>query len=781
MSNQGDDCYFFFYSTCTKGDSCAFRHCEAALGMKQFAGLWQEGRCSPPNMQVRHMEIDKKRSEIACYWENQISGCQKANCAFHHTKGRFVDGAYFPPSKAVAKPEPSDPDVQTSVLLAAPAKLSGAPTPQIRGVKKMEATENVPSPTHPPVVINAADDDEDDDEFCPTCLVPENQQGTTVVSTRKSLTPRKDVDLNYGIKTLKEIKSEKQKNQGVANDDPLASPEILVSSFNQIDSSISVLRTVKFTNKDSTTKLSLAQRLGKRKTFHENSSIGSASGEEVLPSVKKTLSERLGKRITPPTDSPECLPKKVQNPRLVKDRLGLPQEQSSTQMETAATTATDFHIKTLEEIRQEKANQRLEQETTSLPSESKDKICIKNKLSSKTQTGIYIKSLGEIQAEKRLRQLKDGIQKRENAKDDLDNKANKVIGHTDGNTAQNNTIPTDATQKQINFIQKVQVERQFKQPLVNDNISSSVGTAKALSVSLKGPKQSSQSIEKVRVKTLEEIRQEKAFRLQQTAKSENVESVSQPQAPPKHKMSLRFSKIPGSTEAKMDQSTAEPSLPTNKAAEEENQVSMTFRSPVKTSNKEPSKKDVDTKPESGAVITDFRTSALTDKSNAEVLKSTILTVQKKGKPKLNVEPCVVKNPLPVKAAMKQKAQERTIVAEVKPMNSAVTCSEGKRAAEMLPVIDSSEEPSTDCIPQKRLKISSQASTSLPSASVTVQPALKSPRTSTASVGKTSMSTEDEFDELMWEISDDKLEAELELDSNKDEDALLLELSKMIDS
>ncbi|XP_044144206.1 zinc finger CCCH domain-containing protein 11A isoform X3 [Bufo gargarizans] len=557
MSNQGDDCYFFFYSTCTKGDSCAFRHCEAALGNETVCSLWQEGRCFRQICKFRHMEIDKKRSEIACYWENQISGCQKANCAFHHTKGRFVDGAYFPPSKAVAKPEPSDPDVQTSVRLAAPAKLSGAPTPQIRGVKKMEATENVPSPTHPPVVINAADDDEDDDDqfseegeeiksSAQHCLAPGNQQGTTVVSTRKSLTPRKDVDLNYGIKTLKEIKSEKQKNQGVAND-PLASPEILVSSFNQIDSSISVLRTVKFTNKDSTTKLSLAQRLGKRKTFHENSSIGSASGGEVLPFVKKTLSERLGKKITPSTDSPECLPKK------------------------------------------------------------------------------------------------------------------------------------------------------------------------------------------------------------------------------------------GSTEAKMDQSTAEPSLPTNKAAEEENQVSMTFGSPVKTSNKEPCKKDVDTKPKSGAVITDFQTSALADGSNAEVLKSTILTVQKKGKPKLNVELCVVKNPLPVKAAMKQKAQERTIVAEVKPMNSAVTCSEGKRAAEMLPVIDSSEEPSTDCIPQKRLKISSQASASLPCASVTVQPPLKSPRTSTASVGKTSMSAEDEFDELMWEISDDKLEAELELDSNKDEDALLLELSKMIDS
>ena len=32
-----------------------------------------------------------------------------------------------------------------------------------KGVMKVENSENVPSPTHPPVVINAADDDEDDD------------------------------------------------------------------------------------------------------------------------------------------------------------------------------------------------------------------------------------------------------------------------------------------------------------------------------------------------------------------------------------------------------------------------------------------------------------------------------------------------------------------------------------------------------------------------------------------------------------------------------------------
>lgn len=53
------------------------------------------------------------------------------------------------------------------------------------------------------------------------------------------------------------------------------------------------------------------------------------------------------------------------------------------------------------------------------------------------------------------------------------------------------------------------------------------------------------------------------------------------------------------------------------------------------------------------------------------------------KPKLNVEPCVVKNTLPVKAAMKRKAPERTAVAEVKPMSSAITCSEDQKAPGMV--------------------------------------------------------------------------------------------------
>lgn len=88
MTNHGDDCYFYYYSTCTKvslflitncfwakhthtafilnnwlfdstwqGDNCPFRHCEAAMGNEIVCNLWQEGCCFRPLCKFRHMEI----------------------------------------------------------------------------------------------------------------------------------------------------------------------------------------------------------------------------------------------------------------------------------------------------------------------------------------------------------------------------------------------------------------------------------------------------------------------------------------------------------------------------------------------------------------------------------------------------------------------------------------------------------------------------------------------------------------------------------------------------
>ncbi|KAM4759892.1 zinc finger CCCH domain-containing protein 11A isoform 4-T5 [Cyanocitta cristata] len=344
MSNHGDDCYFFFYSTCNKGDSCAFRHCEAALGSETVCTLWQEGRCFRNVCRFRHMEIDKKRSEIACYWENQPGGCQKHNCAFHHTKGRYVDGLFLPPSKTTlpSPPEAAEDEVKMVQMQQNKLSVQSNPSPQLRGVMKVENSENVPSPTHPPVVINAADDDEDDDdqlseegEETKTPVQPpttETHNGLRVISTRKSNSSAKqDDNLNFGIKTLEEIKlkklKEKAKKQGEGPSgvavDPLQARSIPVPEKENVRT---VLRTVTLSSKegeDPVIQLNLPDRLGKRKTL--------TAGKTFLP-LRRNVADRLGRKAELQGNADKA-PKRgtVQVLKSLKERLGLPSEQSSTE------------------------------------------------------------------------------------------------------------------------------------------------------------------------------------------------------------------------------------------------------------------------------------------------------------------------------------------------------------------------------------------------------------------------------------------------------------------
>ncbi|KAJ3602081.1 hypothetical protein NHX12_029841 [Muraenolepis orangiensis] len=203
MTNHGDDCYFYYYSTCTKGDNCSFRHCEAAMGNETVCSQWVEGSCFRPACKFRHMEIPKNRKEIACYWENQPTGCQKAHCVFYHEKPR--NAATGPPSKG-----PKTEEQQQEEAAPPPPPLTAAANPQLRGVLKADTQETVPSPTHPPVVINPADDDEDeDDQFSEEgedCKL--GPDGTRLISPRK-LAGASIPALNFGVSTLEEIRLRK--------------------------------------------------------------------------------------------------------------------------------------------------------------------------------------------------------------------------------------------------------------------------------------------------------------------------------------------------------------------------------------------------------------------------------------------------------------------------------------------------------------------------------------------------------------------------------------------
>ncbi|XP_050294055.1 zinc finger CCCH domain-containing protein 11A-like isoform X2 [Anthonomus grandis grandis] len=81
---KNNDCYFYYYSTCSKGDSCAFRHEPSALGCETMCSFWKEGKCLNVHCNFRHMELRKNRKAIPCYWESQPVGCLKPHCPFMH-------------------------------------------------------------------------------------------------------------------------------------------------------------------------------------------------------------------------------------------------------------------------------------------------------------------------------------------------------------------------------------------------------------------------------------------------------------------------------------------------------------------------------------------------------------------------------------------------------------------------------------------------------------------------------------------------------------------------
>ncbi|XP_045479366.1 zinc finger CCCH domain-containing protein 11A-like isoform X2 [Harmonia axyridis] len=85
---RNNDCYFYYYSTCTKGDSCTFRHEPSALGCETMCSFWKEGKCLNVHCNYRHMELRKNRKAIQCYWETQPGGCLKPHCPFLHQNAR---------------------------------------------------------------------------------------------------------------------------------------------------------------------------------------------------------------------------------------------------------------------------------------------------------------------------------------------------------------------------------------------------------------------------------------------------------------------------------------------------------------------------------------------------------------------------------------------------------------------------------------------------------------------------------------------------------------------
>ncbi|KAK7098861.1 zinc finger CCCH domain-containing protein 11A-like isoform X2 [Littorina saxatilis] len=166
MATIGDDCYFYYYSSCAKGALCPFRHVEAAQGNEVTCANWQAGMCYRPNCRFRHMEIQVDRSQIPCFWENQPTGCVKPHCVFKHFKPK--SGA--PPTPATTE---STPNTVAAVPPVPPAKIMQKISPAvaleveeasgISAANPASSSSGHSSPVVQPIIVNPFEEDSDMD------------------------------------------------------------------------------------------------------------------------------------------------------------------------------------------------------------------------------------------------------------------------------------------------------------------------------------------------------------------------------------------------------------------------------------------------------------------------------------------------------------------------------------------------------------------------------------------------------------------------------------------
>ncbi|XP_011743059.1 uncharacterized protein C12orf50 homolog isoform X4 [Macaca nemestrina] len=145
MAEVGNDCYFFFNSTCIKGSQCRFRHCEEALGSDTVCSLWRERKCLDPLCRFRHMEMQQNCS-ISCFWETQPLGCVKISCIFYHSKPRNINGLFLPPSSNITLQKESQ---------------EGIPL-QTQSQEPLKPQENISRPIHHPLVLKTNFEEEEE-------------------------------------------------------------------------------------------------------------------------------------------------------------------------------------------------------------------------------------------------------------------------------------------------------------------------------------------------------------------------------------------------------------------------------------------------------------------------------------------------------------------------------------------------------------------------------------------------------------------------------------------
>ncbi|XP_051531951.1 zinc finger CCCH domain-containing protein 11A-like [Myxocyprinus asiaticus] len=786
---QGNDCYFYYYSTCSKGDSCPFRHCEAAIGSETVCTLWQEQMCFRKICKFRHMEIKKNRKEIPCYWENQPEGCQKPHCAFHHVKSRIIDGNCFPPDEGqvVQKEKDDVPHEDQVIQLSSP--FAPPTNPQLRGVIRNETQENVPSPTHPPVVINPVDDDDDeDDQFA------EEGDESLGGSPRKLIT---NDSLNFGIQTLEEIRlrkallanlkmtgqstlqgADQSKGTAVETEKIRSLPRPEMNNA-KIDSSVNEIGKRKITD-----------RLGKR-IFGRDVPM-----EGEIP-LKRSLAERLCGVVGSSAEHADTPPQNTQKP--VRERLGLTTDLATSGMETKS--SGDIRIKSLKEIRQEKAARTVK--ASKVVHVVKEVPSKESSPSKKTAGGPQVKTFSEILHEKKKLQKEKAQEVNAAARSPERNEGPSTVAagvvrvktleeirrekaarmqaqlkETTNDKATASSEPSGAPKRRILRINKTS-------PAANKVSQTKLDASdKKLEPATEANGKGDNSGETVKVKSFEEIMREKRLRKQQEEQgTSTIQKEAGPAAPAASPPASEPSTQPQTSVG--HRITLKPKTPPVPAA-----VVPQQSSPKQSGESAPSSKTL--MPSTPAIIP------------VQLTEGTIQTLETKVKPKVNVKPSVMKPAYQPELKRKASKVHHSAVAEVKPHNTAhQTPSLLDIPNKWLKVAspnhvtdvqsDTQQVPSNteDVKTVPTLEPSSTTSTASETVAVPKSPVIRTPslqlsrRSSTAArtpaAVAVSSSSVDDFEDLLDEFTDDRLEDDLELDPGKGEDDLLLELSEMIDN
>ncbi|XP_013866031.1 zinc finger CCCH domain-containing protein 11A isoform X2 [Austrofundulus limnaeus] len=705
MTDHGDDCYFYYYSTCSKGDSCPFRHCEAARGNETVCNLWQEGCCFRSVCKFRHMEITKNRKEIPCYWENQPAGCQKPHCAFFHEKPRYIEGVFVPPSKSVILPGQSiKEEVQhEEPVLPSTPPLTTTANPQLRGVIKTEAQEPVPSPTHPPVVINPADDDEDeDDQFS-----EEGEENKTGPSPKKI--PKSGGSLNFGVSTLEEIRLRKALKASMKKAGyPIQSAETSATrekeniglfyrtTFSESTGSLDVEEAPKV-------RVSVAARLGRKIP-----STDLKNGEKV------PLKRRLGRAVG---EEPSSLPPQKAL-KAVKERLGLSaglvSVTQTAEADEAPKAPEQIRIKTLEEIKLEKAAKSQDQKDSSsvvAPDTSKTDPSKATKFTKRIITVKVGESLSESLRPKRKQQ--DEQEKQPSTK-----KPEQTVEKAPGKNQEEPdpaSAPKDVEKVRVKTLEEIRREKAARMQAQQDapsetktsNDPENVPKIRRLLCIKKLPAQNNDTPEKsvdgtenkgsaaapqtsnsIKVKSFEEIMREKRLRKQETGEQllPSAEASQNQTASGILKRKVPAKSSPASPEPSVTSSTAAPKM--SKLTSPQIRTASPDTTAEASVPEGPGSPPHPESQSSSREVPDRNTSTPTPQSSARLSRAaqqaaevpagdrpqqTRTTQQpevSKVRPKLNVRPSVVKPAVQVKPGAKKRGSECSAVAAVKPLSTA---------------------------------------------------------------------------------------------------------------